>query len=126
MASDFAPASEVAVQLPAPARSPTVPPSATRTADALDRPGGAAIRGLLLVLLLRRMQDFFPAKKLNAGVACITFSVSHFCLQVYSLLRFCFLAVFRRNFVYVLVHRFRSLLFYRCTLYEFVACFVLL
>ena len=67
--------SELAVQLLASASSLAVPPPAASTVEAVDLSAGAAIRGLLLLLLLlRRVQAFSPAKKLNAGVACIKFS----------------------------------------------------
>ena len=46
------------------------------TAEAVDLSAGAAIRGLLLLmlLLLRRVKASSPLKKLNAGVTCINFS----------------------------------------------------
>ena len=48
IASDSAPASELAVQLPASASNQAVPPPAASTAEAVDLSAGAAIRGLLL------------------------------------------------------------------------------
>ena len=78
MASASAPANELAKQLPASASSLAVPPPAASTAEALDLSAGATIRGLLLLLLLllllRRVQASSPAKMLNAGVTCISFS----------------------------------------------------
>ena len=77
MASAFAPANELAKQLPTSAGSLAVPPPAATTAEAVDLSAGAAILGLLLLLLLlllRRVQDSSPAKKLIAGITCMTFS----------------------------------------------------
>ena len=81
MASTSAPANELAKQLPASASSLAVPPPAASTAEAVDLSAGAAIRGLLLLmlLLLRRVQASSPAKKLNAGLSCIHFS---FCCRI--------------------------------------------
>ena len=110
MASASAPAKELAKQLPASASSLAVPPPAASTAEAVDLSAGAAIPGLLLLLLLllllRRVQAPSPAKKLNAGIACIKFSF-HRIVSAYGLTSLAFLLsghmsqVFR---VYVLVH----------------------
>ena len=79
LASASAPANELAKQLPASASGLAVPPPAANTAEAVDLSAGAAIRGLLLLLLLRRVQAS-PVKKLNAGVTCIKFSIYRICL----------------------------------------------
>ena len=82
-ASASATADELAKQLLASASGLTVPPPAASTAEAVDLSAGAAIGGLLLLLLLlllRRVQASSPAKKLNAGVTCIVFSIYRVCL----------------------------------------------
>ena len=67
-----------------------MPPPAASTAEVVNISAGAAIRGLLLlVLLLRRVQASSPAKKLNAGLHASTF---HFIVSVFSLFALAFFA----------------------------------
>ena len=72
MASASGPAGKLAVQLPAPASSLTVPPPAASTAEAVDLSVGAAI-----------LEDLGPA----AGDAASPdhFFISHICLFINSL-----------------------------------------
>ena len=69
--------------LPASARRLAVPPSAATTAEVVDLPAGAAIRGLLL-LALRRMRASSPAKKLSTGVTCINFLFESTCSFLFA------------------------------------------
>ena len=64
MGSAFAPANELARQRPASAGSLAVTPPVASTAEAADLSTGAAILGLILLLLLlfRRVQAWSPAK----------------------------------------------------------------
>ena len=103
MACASAPANELAKQLPSLASSLAVPSPAACTAEAVDLSAGAAIRGLLvlvLVLPLRRVQAFSPAKKAERrGYMHQVFILSHLPLVYYLLLPFCFLVICRRYFV---------------------------
>ena len=96
MASASARANELAKQLPASAISLAVPPpAASTTAEMVDLSAGAAIRGLLL-LLLRCVQASSQAER--RGYMHQVSGLSYLPL-VYLLLPFCFLVICRRYFV---------------------------
>ena len=102
MASASAPANELAKQRPVSASILALPPPAASTAEAVDLSAGAAILGLLLLLLLLGCFDacrLRPRQKAERRHYMHQVFISSLLPIVFLLLPFCSLVICHRYFV---------------------------